>query len=278
LERAIQCGRRWLRGHRAIALAGTTAILAGAAAIPLPLHVDCACSIEPVVRRHVAAPFQGPLEESLVEPGDMVQAGQVLASMDGREIRWELAGVRAALHRAEKERAGHMATHDSGKAELARLEMEKLRLRMELLEHREQQLQIRSPIDGIVVKGDLKKSEGVPLDAGQKLFEIAPLDAMVVELLVESRDVGEVEAGMPVNFYLDASPFTRRAGIVERVQPRSEMRDNVNVFVAELRIDNDGGELRPGMRGNARITSGRSTLAWNLLRKPLGALVSWLGW
>lgn len=266
------------RGHRKIVAALTACLVMGVLAIPTTNYVKCPCTLEPVVRRHIAAPFDGPLEKAIVEAGDLVQAGQLLALMDGRETRWELAGVRASYHRAEKERAGHMAAHDSGKAELAKLEADELRLRMEMLEHREEHLRIRSPIDGIVVSGDMKKVEGMPLTVGQNLFEIAPLDAMIVELLVPAEDFAYVQPGMTVSIRLDGSPFTRRDATIERIQPRSEVRDSANVFVAELRMDNRQGELRPGMRGTARVTGNQYALGWNLLRKPLGALVAWLGW
>lgn len=262
--------RRWLAGAALLAVAAVLAI-------PTTSHIRCPCVVEPTVRRHVAAPFAGPLEQAFVEPGDLVAAGQVLAVMDGRETRWELAGVRADFQRADKERAGHVATHESGKAELSRLERDRLGLRLQLLEHRDENLRIRSPITGIVVSGDLKKSEGSPLTVGQALFEIAPLDSMVVELAIAASDITYVRPGMTVTFRLDSSPFTPRQATIGRIHPRAEVRDGEHVFVAEVPMQNGDDAFRPGMHGWARIDGYRYPLAWNLLRKPLGALASWLG-
>ena len=97
--------------------------------VPLPYRVKCDCELQPVVRRYVAAPFDATLERSHVEPGDLVSQDQLLAQIDGREVRWELAGVSAERTRAAKQRDGHMATQEFGSAELARYEMERLDLK-----------------------------------------------------------------------------------------------------------------------------------------------------
>ena len=246
--------------------------------MPVPHRVQCDCQLEPVTRRFVAAPFAGPLKETFVEPGDLVQQGQLLARMDGREIRWELAGVQADLYRAAKQRAGHVASHEAGEAEVARHEVDRLQFREQLLKSRDQDLEIRSPVDGMVVSGDLKDAEGMPLKVGEVLFEVAPLEAMVVELAVPEDDVTFVHSGMPVAITLDAFPMRRYEAQVGRVHPRAELRDGENVFVAEVPLENERRELLPGMRGHGRIAVGNARLGWILFRRPMAAALEWLGW
>ena len=74
--------RKWSR----VVLAGA-ALLVAAMFLPLPYRVKCDCELQPVVRRYVAAPFDATLERSYVEPGDLVSKEQLLAQIDGREIR-----------------------------------------------------------------------------------------------------------------------------------------------------------------------------------------------
>jgi multidrug resistance efflux pump len=278
IHRALTAAVRLARGRRGLVLLGAIIGLVGLMLVPVPCQLRCDCELQPVVRRFVAAPFDGPLEKSLVEPGDVVVQDQLLAHMDGREIRWELAGTRADLHRAAKARAGHVATHESGKAELARYEVDRLQVRTELLEHRSDNLEIRSPVDGVVVSGDWKRAEGTPLKTGQTLFEIAPLDRMVLEVAVLERDVPYVEPGMPVRIRFDAFPLKSRTAAVESIHPRSELRDHANVFIAEVPVDNANRLLRPGMRGRAQVTGRPYPLGWNLFRRPIAAAIAWLGW
>ncbi len=258
-------------------LAGACAI-AAILALPRPYKVACACRVEPVTRRFVAAPFEGRLERALVASGDVVSQGDVLAHMDGREIRWELAGLEAELNSAGKKRDSALATHNAAAAQLAKLDFERLELKMRLLEHRAENLEVRSPIAGIVTSGDLEKAEGAPVATGATLFEIAPLDKMVAEVAVPEPEIAQVRVGQPVRIRLDAYPRREWSATVLRIEPRAEIRDHANVFVAELTIDNPDGTLRPGMKGRAEIAGPRHSLAWNLFHKAWESVALALGW
>lgn len=270
--------RRTWRAKRTRTNLTIMALLTMVMCLPLRYRPNCDCTVEPVPRRYIAVPFNGPLKEVLVEPGDKVEAGQLLARMDGREIRWELAGTLAELHRAEKQRTGHLAAHDSGKAEVARFEVEQLKIRTELLEHRNLNLQINSPIAGVVVSGDLEEAEGMPLETGQTLFEIAPLAEMRIDVAIAQDNFAHVRVGMPATVRLDAYPMRTFETTIERIHPRADLQDGENVFMAEVRLANSDGALSPGMRGTARIEGEQHTLAWILLHRPYAAAIAWLGW
>lgn len=265
--------KKWCRAMLAVA-----ALVVAAMFIPLPYRVKCDCELQPVVRRYVAAPFDATLERSHVEPGDLVSENQLLAQIDGREIRWELAGVDAEKTRAAKQRDGHLATQEFGSAQVAAYEMERLDLKAKLLEHRGENVEIRSPLSGIVISGDLKKAEGVPLTVGQTLFEIAPLDRMIVEIAVPEDDVRHIRAGQMVDIVLDAFPRERFQGSLVRIHPRSEVKETQHVFIAEFEMENPLQLLRPGMRGEAKITTDRHPLVWNLFHKPWEKALYWMGW
>lgn len=257
-----------------VMLAAVVAILAA----PFPYRVKARCELQPVVRRFVAAPFDGRLEATHVEPGDMVQAGQTLAQIDGREIRAELSSKQAQRHQVLKERAGYLATHQSGQVEILNLESQRLQLEIARLQDEIANLDIRSDIAGLVIAGDLTKSEGVPLEQGKTLFEIAPLDQMVVEVAIPESDVSFVKPAMATRLRLDAFPMRTYRGRIERIHPRAELRDHGNVFMAEVMIDNHRGILRPGMRGTARIPAGNQPLAWILFHDAVASALTLLGW
>ncbi|TWT78950.1 HlyD family secretion protein [Planctomycetes bacterium CA13] len=278
VEKTIKSAREWVKKKGRLSLLAAILFVTVILCLPLHYQAKCDCTVEPVLRRFVAAPFAGSLAKSLVEPGDIVEQGQLLAQMDGREVRMELSGIRADLHRASKERAGHLATQKSGEAEVARYEVDRLQKRTELLEYREHNVDIRSPIAGVVVSGDLKDAEGMPLEVGKTLFEIAPLDEMVVEVGIVEDEFAYVRAGMAVTVRLDAYPLSRFDASIERVHPRAEVRDDQNVFVAEVRLQDSKMDLRPGMKGTARIEADRYPLIWNVFRRPMTAAIAWLGW
>ncbi len=275
-ERGARAFRSWIASRRGVLAVIIAACLLFLLGVPFPYKIDCQCQLEPVLRRFVAAPFDGQLLEALVEPGDVVQVGQSLAELDGREIRWELTATCADLHRVEKERAGSLSTHDVGKAQIAQHEAERLRIKIELLEHRLQELDVRSPLEGVVVDGDLERAQGMPVDQGQVLFEIAPLDRMIVEVAIPESEIAYVREGMPVRIALDAFPQRRWTASLQRVHPRSELREKENVFIAQVPLEDAQG-LRPGMRGSASIAAGSHPLGWNLFHRAWASLLIWLG-
>ncbi len=270
--------RRAFRTAKFKMLLACVGIAAAVMFIPVDYRVTCDSELQPVSRRFIAAPFAAPLDECLVEPGDVVEVNQLLALLDGRELRWELAGIRADLAKATKEHNAHLSTQEFGEAAIARHEIDRLQNQAALLEQRTQNLEIRSPIAGVIVAGDLKDTEGVPLETGQSLFEVAPLDCMVIEVSIPEADVWHVQPDMSLRLRLDALPSETVDATILRIHPRAELRNHENVFVAEAELDNTDRRLRPGMRGDAKVSTGQHFLGWNLFHKPVAYVTGWLGW
>jgi len=250
-------------------------------AVPLPLKIKTNCTVQPETRRYIASPYEGRLEQVFVEPGDLVQEGDVLARMDAREIRWELGVVRADHERARKQWDAAMApgSRDTSTAQIAALDMERLELKLEMLENREKNLDIKSPTDGVVISGDPKKLEGARLSMGQTLAEVGPLDTVMFELEIADEDIAHAAVGDKVQIRLDSMPGAKLSGTVSRIHPRSEQRGEKNVFIGDVSIDSDISlQLRPGMNGTAKIVGRRHALAWNLFHKAWEQVLFRIGW
>ena len=259
----------WMRKTLAV---GAAAAMAGTLFVPWPYRVSGHCTLEPLVRRIVCAPYDGLLDESLIEPGDVVAADQIVARMDAREIRWELSTIVAERHQARKDCDRNLATGEITKAQLAQLEGDRLSQKSAMLESREWQHELRSPLDGIVLKGSVEKLSSAPVKIGQALFEIGQLNPLRLEIEIPSEDYANVQAGQPVEVTLEGVQDQSLTGQVLRVRPRSEIRDGRNVFVAEVILPNDDLQMRPGIRGTARITTESHPLGWNLFHKAWDAL------
>lgn len=265
----------WFQGRRAWLWAAAVAV---PLVFPWSVRTTCPVVLEPISHRLVAAPFEGVFDRSLVMPGDRVEAGQVLGRMDGRELRAKLAACEAELSRAGKSRDVNLAAGKLAGTQIDRLEMERLRHERVLLARRLEQLEIRSPIAGIVVTGDLRRYEAATLKVGHNLYEIAPLDHLTAELAVPEEDLEQVAENAETAIKLDAVPGGAFEGKIVRIRPRGELRDNKQVFVAEVELTDDAGRLRPGMKGSSTVYGSRAPGAWLLIRKPLYATLRFLGW
>lgn len=264
--------------HRTRMIAKCAGVVFCLGLIPLPYQIWTDCEVQPTSKQFVCAPFDTKIKECFVEPGDYLEAGQPVAQLDSSEIQLELAEVTADYHRVSKKRDGFVASHDSGEAGLAHHETEMLRAKNDLLKHRAENLELKSPIAGVVIAGDLKDSIGMPVQQGQSLFEIAPLTAFTIDIFIPQSDVRYAKKGMPVRVGLDAFPFKTWKGIVHRIHPASEIHGQNNVFVATVKIEDDAQQLRPGMQGSATISSVWRPIWWNLLHKPAAKCMRYVGW
>jgi len=250
-------------------------IIIGILSIPASHKLSGDVVIEPTVRRFVAAPFNGILKHTVRESGDEVSAGEVLARLDEKEIEWNLTGLTADRNRAKKQKDIHAAQKDRAGVQMSELEIERLESRIALLEYQANNLEIKSPIDGIVIHGDLKRVEGSPVSKGQTLFEIAPLDSMRVELALIAEDVVYIRHEMPMEIEIEAYPFEQWFLAVENIHPRSTVRGGDSVFIVEASLENPDSKLRPGMEGKGKVIADKHPLGWVLFHRVWEKIILW---
>ena len=268
--RGLFASLRGYRGVLAVALAGACLV---ALSWPVTHRVSAAVQVEPRLSRVVAAPFDGIVESVHVRTGDEVEQGRLLVTLDGSDMRDRLDGLEAEIERLRRRRDIHMAEGRIGEAGLDALEIERVSLDIGLLERRLDNLELRSPIDGVVTQTELERRVGGPATLGQALVEVAPLGRLVAHIEVPVDDIAWVEEGMPVRWRLDAVPGRQWAGQLTTLAPRAEVRDGEGVFVAELPFDGEN-LARPGMTGSARLEGERRALGWVLFHKPWERLMA----
>ena len=247
------------------------------ALIPVPFIIKADCVARPATIRYVVARFDSILKKVTVKPGDRVKTGKTLAELDGNELNLTLAALEADRNKAMRERDSFLARGNTAAAQIAMLNAQRINRQIDLLNERRQNLQLISPVDGVVLTGDLKRIEGSPVSRGKILFEIAPLDKMIIEIAITEDDITYIKPGMETKISFNAFPRTNWHERISRIRPKSEIRFQQNVFIGEFVFNNNAGLLKPGMRGNAAIRSGSRPLGWILLHKPWYSLLRLFG-
>lgn len=242
---------------------------------PVPYRTACTLRVEPIGARVVSAPFEATIESVLVEPGDRVAAGQPLVALDGRPLRLEQQSLDAEIQQATKQQDVALAAGRIAESQLAQFKCQQLLRQRELLERRLNQLSITSPIDGIVVAGDLRRSIGAPVEIGEVLLEIASLDRVIVEIEIPEREIGLVEDDSLVQLRVDAASLGTVDTAINQIYPAAQLRDDQSVFVAPIELDNSARQFRPGMRGRATVYGPIRPWAWKHLRGVLDQ-ATWL--
>ena len=245
---------------------------------PIDYKISADSLVQPATHRYVVSQFDGILDQVLVDPGDLVQAGQVMAVMDGRELKRRLYGLEADRDKSVKQADMHTVEGNTASAQIARLDAQRIDAQIELINYQLEHLEIRSVIGGQVLLGDLEQQEGAPVERGQKLFEVGSLDKMLVEIAIPADEIRHYVEGMPVEVRLEALPDMEIRQTVRRLHPRATVHESKNVFIAEIEIDNKKKLLRPGMRGKAKLNAGKRMLFWVWLHRPYEKIMGYLFW
>ena len=250
--------------HAAIKLATMTTlgVLAFCAFAEGDYRVSAKTVLEPIVQRAAAAPFDGYIREAPRRAGDLVRVGDLLCTLDDRELRLERLKALSKFEEYQKEYHKAMAEREAAKAEIFTAQMKQVQSEMALLDDQLAHTRVLSPFDGIVVSGDLSQSLGSPVEKGKVLFEIAPLDSYRIVLEVDERDIADVRVGQRGNVLLSAFPTDPVGVTVQKVTPVSTAKEGRNFFRVEAALAKSDERLRPAMEGAGKIEVDRRLLVW----------------
>lgn len=224
--------------------------------------VGANASLEGMIRRQLVAPFDGYVESSAHRAGDTVRVGQVLATLDQRDLqleylRWSSQGEQYAAQYQEA-----LAKSDRVQGSITLAQLNQAKAQMQLLAEQLARASIKSPFDGIVVSGDLSQSLGSTVKRGQPLFEVAPLGGYRMVLEVDESDIADVRVGQHGQLMLAALPGRAFPLTVTHITPVSVSRDGKTFFRVEAGVGQADPKLRPGLEGVGRITLGERKLIW----------------
>jgi multidrug resistance efflux pump len=229
--------------------------------------------VEAISQYKIAAPFDGFIKSVELEVGDSLEQDRTaLAELDTAELRLQLAAAKAEEAGYLKQADAAMRDGKTAEAQIAQANADKARAQIDLLAHRISQARILSPVAGTLVSGDLKRQIGAPVQTGQILFEVAPLDSLRAELYVPEDEVFDMAVGLEGKLATATYPGEYIPFVVERINPAAEVVNNRNVFKVRARLLESRSWLRPGMEGVAKVTVEKRPYAWIWTRK----VVNWI--
>ncbi|MCM1983785.1 HlyD family secretion protein [Lyngbya confervoides] len=185
-------------------------------------------------------------EQVNVAQGNLTQSG---ASQLNPEIR------AAQVQRLQTQLAQAQAQLRSAQAEV-----ETARSYRRELEARLRNLDILSPIAGIVLTRTTEPGEVIA--AGKTVLTVVNLDEVYLRGFIPEKNVGEVRVGQAAQVYLDSDPHRPLAAQVSAIDTEASFtpeniyfRDDrvTQVFGLKLQIENPNGLAKPGMPADARI-------------------------
>ena len=258
LSKFVTAGH-WMFKAGTVALAGGVAFLAMADG---EYRVTAEAVLEGTVQRIVVAPIDGFIKEANARAGDIVQEGQVLARLDDKDLKLlvhERTSEQAQLRREYRQA---MSELDSTRVNILKAQLDQAAARLALTIQDLERTRATSPMDGVIISGDLSQSLGIPVARGDTLFEIAPLDSYRVMLKVDERDVRLLNPGQTGQLALIGFPDEYLPFAIERVTPVATATEGRNFFAVEAQLEHHPQRLRPGMEGIGKIDIGQRRLIW----------------
>lgn len=229
--------------------------------------------LEAVSQYKIAAPFDGFIKSVELEVGDSIEKDLTsLAELDTAELRLQLAAARAEQSGYLKQADAAMRDGKTAEAQIAQANADRAKAQIDLLTWRIERARILSPVTGTLVTGDLKRQIGAPVQTGQILFEVAPLDSLRAQLYIPEDEVFDLAVGQEGKLATATYPGQYIRFVVERVNPAAEVVNNRNVFKVRARLLETRPWMRPGMEGVAKVTVEKRSYAWIWSRK----VVNWI--
>jgi multidrug efflux pump subunit AcrA (membrane-fusion protein) len=168
-----------------------------------------------------------------------------------------------------------LATRQPAQINVIRAQIDQAAAQINLIDEQLARVKLASPIDGLVVSGDLSQLIGAAVQRGQVLFEVAPLEGYRVILDVDERQVGAVEPGQTGQLLATALPNQPWPFTIDKITPIAEVKSGRNVFQVEGHLTQTSDRLRPGMEGIGKIEIGPRRLGWIWSHSLVDSLRVW---
>jgi len=246
----------------------------------------------------------GVLTRLKYQVGDYVKKGELIATIDDRELLANKRNLEAQIEGQKRDLEAKVAQHEYNKinyeresrllekefttrdsvekakreldvgmaqVELAKAKAQEVTEKLKALEVSLSYTKIYAPISGFV--SQVTTQEGETVVAGLSAVNlITVIDATKLEMwiYVDETDVGRVKPGMKVEYWVDAYRDKRFSGTVSLIYPQPEIKENIVYYLAILKIDpKDTTFLKPEMTTHVRIIIDEKT---DVIVVPNGAI------
>jgi len=246
----------------------------------------------------------GTLNRLKFQVGDYVKKGDLIVEIDDREILANIRNAEAAVEQQRRdldakraqdlynqtnyEREQRLLTREyttKDSVERAKRELDVSRAQVELgkakVREAEEKLKalkvshsytkIYAPISGYISSVATQEGETVVsgLSAPNLITVIDPTK-LEMWIYVDETDIGRVKPGLNVEYWVDAYRDRIYKGVIDRIYPQPEIKENIVYYLAIVRIDPDDAlTLKPEMTSHVRIIIEQKA---NVIVVPNGAI------
>jgi len=209
-----------------------------------------------------------------------VREGQLLARLDGDQMRLQVALAEATMRKLERDYARNTELQAKGLVSATAIdnlkyELEAAKATWDLARLQLSYTDIRSPIAGTValraervkIGNTVMPAGGVIATADSALFVIEDLDSLILKIAVPERELAKLSVGQPAELSFDAVPGRTFTGKIDLITPIVD--PTTATFGVRIRLTDTSNLLRPGMFARVAIVYERKPDALQIPRTAL---------
>ena len=237
-------------------------------------------AVEASFQRVLAAPYDGYIDNASVRAGDLVKKGDLVFSLDDRDLQLERLRWRSQKTKLSRQYQEATANHDRAQTNIIAAQLAQAKAQLKLVESKLERADQFAPFDGLIVSGDLSQRLGGGVAKGDQLFELSPLGQYRVELLVRESRIADIQLQQQGRVYLSALPDDPFDIEVTKITPLTRSKDGASYFSVEAKIADSNEFLRPGMEGVGKLYIDERNLMgiWTRELSEWLRLILWRWW
>ena len=224
-----------------------------------PGMLDNAQTYVGIVEEHEATAVSftgmGVVKRMLVNEGQAVSAGQLIAEMDDTQARNMLSGAEAQMIQANDALERYKMLHDNGSLpEVKWVEVQskvaQAQSQLEVAKKNLADCRLTAPVSGIIGKKLIGAGEtALP---SQAVVSILDISTIKVKVAVPEAEVGGINATTPTSILVEAINGSYQGGKIEKGVQADALTHTYDI---RINVANGDRKLLPGMVANVRFVS-----------------------
>jgi membrane fusion protein (multidrug efflux system) len=225
-------------------------------------QIRAASTIEAELQVTVHAESVGRITSLVLEEGDTIEAGQVLARIRREAQSLGVERAETNLADAERELARVEALFRQGIASQSELDQARTRVDTASLDKRDRRRDLSNtvivaPFSGVLTRRFV--DEGAFVANGAQVFEITDFSTLVARVYVPERELDRIAVGQPAQIVGKAAKNRQGTGSVRRIAPVVDATTGTVKITIALPTELAGGSngFLPGMYAEVTLTTER---------------------
>ncbi len=191
----------------------------------------------------------GTINSVLVESGDEVKKGQLLATLDATDSK-NMYQITLAKYQQAKDAYDRLkVVYEKGSLpEIKWVEMqtnlEQAKSSLEISKNNLDKCNLFSPVNGLVGSRNIEPGM-YSLNIGSSPFELVDIKRVYVKISVPENELPKIQKGMKAQFLVSALNGETFEGVISNISPVADLISRT--YEAKILVDNPEQTLKPGM-------------------------------